>query len=114
MNTTRCGLLKDRQRLRETLHSHKFQMVIIGMVGLDFLIVLVMLLIDIEVIRGGINIKSLQLDFSISSISLLQAINLIYCGNLFFNPFAFCSSSSSFVDRNSSFHKHRDLGLVCD
>lgn len=53
MNTNRCGLLKDRQRLRETLHSHRFQMVIIAMVGLDFLIVLVMLLIDIEVIRGG-------------------------------------------------------------
>ena len=53
MNTNRCGLLKDRQRLRERLHSHKFQMVIIAMVGLDFLIVLVMLLIDIEVIRGG-------------------------------------------------------------
>ncbi|XP_028411794.1 voltage-gated hydrogen channel 1-like [Dendronephthya gigantea] len=48
----KCRLLKDRNALRKKLHSHRFQMVIIGLVALDFLIVLVQLLMDIEVIRG--------------------------------------------------------------
>ena len=49
----RCGVMKDRRRLQEKLHSHRFQMIIIFFVALDFLIVLVQLLMDIQVIRGG-------------------------------------------------------------
>ena len=45
--------MKDRQKLQVFLHSHKFQMVIIALVVIDFLIVLVQLLMDIEVIKGG-------------------------------------------------------------
>lgn len=49
----RCSLLKDRKRLQDILHSHKFQTAIIVFVVLDFLIVLVQLLMDIQVIKGG-------------------------------------------------------------
>ena len=48
----RCGLLQDRVRLQAKLHSHRFQMIIIGLVAIDFLIVLVQLLMDIQVIKG--------------------------------------------------------------
>ncbi|CAB3992398.1 Voltage-gated hydrogen channel 1 [Paramuricea clavata] len=48
----RCGLLQDRVRLQEKLHSHRFQMIIISLVALDFLIVLVQLLMDIQVLKG--------------------------------------------------------------
>ncbi|XP_028411795.1 voltage-gated hydrogen channel 1-like [Dendronephthya gigantea] len=48
----RCGLPKTRKELQRQLHGHRFQMVIIGFVALDFLIVLVQLLLDIQVIRG--------------------------------------------------------------
>ena len=47
-----CGLLQDRVRLQAKLHSHRFQMIIIGLVVIDFLIVLVQLLMDIQVIKG--------------------------------------------------------------
>ncbi|XP_046862676.1 voltage-gated hydrogen channel 1-like [Xenia sp. Carnegie-2017] len=47
-----CELLKNRPKFRALLHGHRFQMVIIAFVVLDFLIVLVQLLMDIQILRG--------------------------------------------------------------